>query len=100
MAFALQIMPSALAELQSIKVFYRKQIVKAIDEQLTHQPVVPTRNRKPMPDVEPSFACDPPLWELRVGHFRDFYDADEVNQIVYVRAVRDKPPHAATEEVI
>jgi mRNA-degrading endonuclease RelE of RelBE toxin-antitoxin system len=99
-AFAIQIVPSALAELQAIKAFYRGQIVQAIDERLPHQPLVPTRNRKPLPDVEPSFACQPPLWELRVGDYRVFYDVDEADQTVYVRAVRDKPPHATTEEVV
>src|SRR5438309_252861 len=100
MPFAVQITSSALAELKDVKAFYRRQIAQAIDEQLPHQPLVPTRNRKPLPDVEPSFACEPPLWELRVGEYRVFYDVDEAEQIVHVRAVRDKPPHATTEDVI
>ena len=53
-----------------------------VDEQLTHQPTVETRNRKPM---RPN-----PLapWELRIGKLRVYYDVDEdPEQIVYVRAV-------------
>jgi mRNA-degrading endonuclease RelE of RelBE toxin-antitoxin system len=93
-------MPSALAELKAIKVFSRRQIARAIEEQLPHQPLVGTRNRKVLDDPPAPFAYEPPLWELRVGHFRVFYDVDEVRQVVFIRAVREKPPHAATEDVL
>jgi hypothetical protein len=63
-AFAVQIAPSALDELKGIKVFYRRQIACAIEEQLVHQATVATRNRKVLPVLEASFAFDPPLWEL------------------------------------
>jgi mRNA-degrading endonuclease RelE of RelBE toxin-antitoxin system len=99
-AFAVQIMPSALEELKAIKVFHRRQIAQAIDEQLCHQPTSPTRNRKVLPIVQATFFFEPPLWELRIGDFRVFYDMDEEQQIVYVRAIRDKPPHSTTEEVV
>jgi mRNA-degrading endonuclease RelE of RelBE toxin-antitoxin system len=100
MSFTLEIMPNALAELKSIKVFYRRQIRDAIDAQLASQPLAPTKNRKLMGDPETSFACDPPIWELRVGEYRVFYDVDETTQTVFVRAIREKPPHATTEEVL
>jgi mRNA-degrading endonuclease RelE of RelBE toxin-antitoxin system len=93
-------MPSALAELKAIKVFYRRQIALAIEEQLPHQPLVETRNRKVLDDPPASFEYEPPLWELRVGNFRVFYDVDEASEAVFIRAVRDKPPHAATEDVL
>jgi len=99
-AFVIQIVPSALEELKGVKVFYRRQIADAIDEQLSNQPTGATRNRKVLAVSEASFAFEPPLWELRVGDFRVFYDVDEESQTVYVRAVRDKPPHATTEEVL
>jgi mRNA-degrading endonuclease RelE of RelBE toxin-antitoxin system len=99
-AFSVQIMPSALEELKAVHVFYRRQIAQAIREQLVHQPTVVTRNRKLLEDPRPSFECDPPLWELRVGAFRVFYDVDDSAQIVFVRAVREKPPHADTEDIL
>ena len=99
MAFTLKIMPSALKELQGIGVFYRRQIAQAIDDQLYHQATTPTRHRKIFQVTEASFAFEPPLWELRIGDFRVFYDVDEPTQTVYVRAVREKPPHTTTEEV-
>jgi mRNA-degrading endonuclease RelE of RelBE toxin-antitoxin system len=100
MPFWVQIMPSALTELQAIKVFNRRQIAQAIDDQLAQQPLVETKNRKPMKDPRPTFECELPLWELRVGTFRVFYDVDESAQTVSVRAIREKPPHAKTEEVL
>jgi len=99
-AFAVEIMPSALKELQAIKVFHRREITQAIDEQLCHQATTPTRHRKILEVTEASFAFDPPLWELRIGDFRVFYDVAEQSQTVYVRAVREKPPHATTEEIL
>lgn len=48
----------------------------------------------------PPFESDPPIWELRVGEFRVFYDVDEIERIVYIRAVRHKPPHKTTEEIL
>ena len=100
MAFTVQITPSALNELQAIKAYYRRQIVDGIDEQLQEQPATITRRRKPLLAAEASFPFEPPLWELRIGDFRVFYDVDEPNQTVHVRAVREKPPHATTEDVL
>lgn len=59
-----------------------------------------TGNRKILTVTQATFAFEPPLWELRVGDFRVFYDVEETSQTVHVRAVREKPPHATTEEVL
>jgi mRNA-degrading endonuclease RelE of RelBE toxin-antitoxin system len=99
-AFTLQIVQSAVTELQAFKPYYRRQIVSAIEAQLYDQPTVPTRHRKPLSVAEASFTFEPPLWELRVGDVRVFYDVDQQQRTVYIRAVRAKPPHAATEEVL
>ena len=100
MPFAVQIMPSALAELKAIKGYYRRQIALAIEEQLPHQPLVETKNRKLLESPPATFEHEPPLWELRVGSVRVFCDVDEAGQVVFIRAVREKPPHAETEDVI
>jgi mRNA-degrading endonuclease RelE of RelBE toxin-antitoxin system len=104
MHYTVQIVPGALAELKAIKAaikaYYQRQIAQAIDEQLARQPGVVTKNRKLLPDVQTSFPCEPPVWELRVGDFRVFYDIDEAARLVAVRAIREKPPHAQTEEVV
>lgn len=100
MPFEVQIVPSAREELKAIKVFYRRQIANAIDQQLVHEPTNETAHRKQLVNVEPSFEHEPPLWELRVGEFRVFYDVSESDSVVIVRAIREKPPHATTEEVL
>lgn len=98
MPFVVKIVASALKELESVRIFDRRRIVQAIEEQLPHEPTSPTRNRKILPDLQPSFPCEPPISELRVGNFRVFYDVDE--DVVFVRAIRIKNPHQTTEQTI
>ena len=98
MPFTVKIDPTALAELESIRAFDRKRIVQAMKEQLTHEPIVVTRNRKLLIEVQASFSHDLPLWELRVGDFRVFYNVEE--DVVVVRAIRAKPPHQTMEQVL
>jgi mRNA-degrading endonuclease RelE of RelBE toxin-antitoxin system len=100
MAYAIDIAPSALNELKSIKPFYRRRIVDAIDAQLMSQPAVETRNRKPLSGAKPDFEHVPPLWELRVDRFRVFYDVNAEASQVSIRAVREKPLHTVTEEIL
>lgn len=49
----------------------RAQVIATIDQQLIHDPLIETRNRK---KLRPN-----PLapWELRIGDLRVFYDVDE-----------------------
>ncbi len=100
MPYWIEIVPSARDELTQIRVFYRRIIAKEIESQLAHEPTVETKNRKLLFEAEPSFECEPPVWELRVGDFLVFYDVDESATTVYVRAIREKPPHASTEEIL
>ena len=69
----------------------RSTLLDAIREQLTHEPLVETRRRKPL---RPN-----PLapWELRVGPLRAFYDVrppdpkrEALADVVYVLAVGKK----------
>lgn len=87
-------------DLKGLKVFLRRQILDAVDKHLSHTPGEETRRRKLLHGLIPPFDADPPIWELRVGEYRVFYDADEAEKIVYVRAVRHKPPHRTTEDVL
>lgn len=59
-----------------------------------------TKNRKILVSLIPPFEVVPPVWELRVGDHRVFYDVAEEEEAVYVRAVRHKPPHRTTEEIL
>jgi serine/threonine protein kinase len=62
----------------------QQMIVDAIEEQLTHQPQLPTKKRKRLEEN--------PLapWELRLGDFRVFYDILEEEDRVVVVAVGRK----------
>lgn len=100
MAYAIEVRDVAYAELQAIRPFYRSRIIDAIDEQLVHQPNVETRNRKLLAGLQPDFEHDPPVWELRIGRYRVYYDVNEESKSVIIRAVREKPPHAATEQIV
>ena len=44
----------------------------------------------------PPLELCPPIWQLRIGDHRVFYDVDEGERRVFVRAVRRKPPHRTT----
>ena len=48
----------------------------------------------------PPWDAEPPIWELRVGDYRVFYDVSEREAVVYVRAIRKKPPERTTEEIL
>jgi mRNA-degrading endonuclease RelE of RelBE toxin-antitoxin system len=41
-----------------------------------------------------------PVWELRIGEYRVFYDVNEEDLTVAIRAIRHKPPHKTTEEIL
>ena len=48
----------------------------------------------------PPWHAEPPIWELRVGDYRVFYDVAEAEKIVYIRAVRLKPHGLTTGDII
>ncbi len=82
-----------------MRVYDHRIVLSAIEEQLSHQPGVRTRRRKELLNLTPSFEHVPPVWELRVGEFRVFYDVDEPARRVHVRAVRRKRPQQRTEDI-
>ena len=67
---------------------------------LTREPGVETRNRKQLVSLVPPFEAVPPVWELRIREYRVFYDVSEEERTVYVRAVRRKPSHRSTGEIL
>lgn len=87
-------------DLRAIRAHYRGRVLDAIEEQLTQKPNVATKNRKILVNLNPPFEAVPPLWELRVGANRIFYDVAEEEGIVSIRAIRHKPPHKSTEEIL
>ena len=59
-----------------------------------------TRNRKPLVGLRHPWNQAEPVWELRIGTYRVFYEVDAPGQRVIVHAVRRKLPHQTTEEIL
>ena len=87
-------------DLRKIRIYYRNQILDAIEEQLAHEPGIRTRNRKLLENLIPPWQTVAPIWELRVGEYRVFYDISSTESVVDVRAVRRKPRGTKTEDIL
>lgn len=99
MAHEIRLTGTAAAELRSCRVFEQRQIVDAMDNQLRQEPTVETRNRKCLHGLAPTFEHRPPVWELRIGEIRVFYDVDEAARLVNIRAIRRKRQGQTTEDI-
>src|SRR5262245_57714943 len=98
--YEIEFSKSVEKDLRAFRTIDRVRILKEIERQLSFEPCVETRNRKVLVNLIPPFEAVPPVWELRIGEYRAFYDVDGAERIVYVRAVRKKPPHKTTEEIL
>ena len=87
-------------DLRKIRIYYRNQILDAIEEQLVHEPGTRTRNRKLLENLIPPWQTIAPIWELRVGEYRVVYDISLAESVDYVRAVRRKPRGTKTEDIL
>lgn len=87
-------------DLKRLSAFHRNTILDAIERQLAVDPNKPSRNRKILVGLVPPWTAEPPIWELRVGDYRVFYDVADEAQVVYIRAVRKKPPGRRTEDIL
>lgn len=87
-------------DLTALPAYHRARVIEAIETQLLDAPTTPTRNRKLLVNLIPPWTAEPPIWELRVGNYRVFYDVSEADAIVYVRAIRSKPQGRTTEEIL
>ncbi len=87
-------------DLDKISAYYSTQILDGIRSQLIHAPDAPTRNRKILVNLIPPWEAIPPIWQLQIGQYRVFYDVSHADQVVFVRAVRRKPPGSRTEDIL
>lgn len=99
-AFAIVLTAQARSDLRVLKTFEARRVTSALTANLSHEPFVPSRNRKPLDGVESAFDYDPPLWELRVGELRVFYDGTTGSRAITVRAIRRKRPTQITQEIL
>lgn len=101
MAFEVELTLGAQEELDGLRAFDHRRVLEAISLHLRDQPNIATRLRKNLGDgMTADFEYVPPLWELKVGEYRVFYEVDEAQKVVVVHAVRLKPPSKTTAEVL
>jgi mRNA-degrading endonuclease RelE of RelBE toxin-antitoxin system len=82
LAHCIEYTEEASQHLRGLTAAQRVLVLDAVDEQLTHQATVATRNRKPM---RPNSLA---MWELRLGELRVYYDVvAEPESTVVIRAV-------------
>ena len=98
--FTIEYAESVAQDLAGLRAFERERILDRIEQELTYQPTEETRNKKIMRGVTPPWEHVEPVWELRVDEYRVFYDTDETTDQVTVRAIRHKPPHKTTEDIL
>ena len=79
---------------------HRAGILDRIELQLKYEPTRQARNRKILVGLAPPWDHVDPVWELRIGEYRVFYDVDEVELTVIIRAIRHKPPHQRTGDIL
>ena len=90
---------AAEGDLRAFRAYDVRRILDEVDAQLTTAPLNPSRRRKRLEGLIPPWNSMRPVWQLRVGDFRVFYDVDEEQQAVIVRAIRPKGTRT-TEEIL
>ncbi len=88
--FAIEISPAAQADLITLRAFDPVRVLSEITAELALSPTAVTRKRKLLEDIRPEWEHVEPLWQLRVGEFRVFYDVDDEVGAVYIRRVLRK----------
>ena len=79
--FKIELTESALDDLRFLEKYEQTLILDVIEQQLSGDPLTPTRNRKQLRPNELS------AWELRVRKYRVFYDIDVDQRVAKVKAI-------------
>jgi mRNA-degrading endonuclease RelE of RelBE toxin-antitoxin system len=87
-AYQIEVTEEARADLHYYTASERKVITSEIRSQLGREPLIETRNGKPL---RPNPIAP---WQLRAGKFRVFYSVDETAQSVVIAAVGHKEHNA------
>jgi mRNA-degrading endonuclease RelE of RelBE toxin-antitoxin system len=89
-AYEIRYDEDAVRELEAMRPFDQGRILDSIDQDLATMPATASRRRKKLLGLRPPWSQLGPVWQLRVGDFRVFYDVDEVEHRVTVKAIRRK----------
>jgi len=98
--FHIEFARSVEKDLSGFRTIDRSRGLKAIEAQLSREPCVETRNRKALVNLIPPFEAVSAGLGTADRRLSIFYDVDEDKGMVCVRAVRRKPPHKTTEEIL
>ena len=98
--YAIRFAVGVVSDLGTCRARDRRRIMEGIQRKLPHEPTRPTKHVKRLDKLVPPFEHVPPIWQLRIGDFRVFYDVNDAERMVLVRAIRRKPAHMTTEQVI
>ena len=96
--FSVRYHEPAIEDLRRIHVFAQRRILEEVDEQLSTEPTTANRRRKLLRPRGAGAGEGEPVWQLRVGAFRVFYDVDVERHEVLVVAIRRKG-RRTTEEI-
>jgi mRNA-degrading endonuclease RelE of RelBE toxin-antitoxin system len=97
--FEVRLGEDAVAEIGELRAAERRRLLGAIEKQLTYEPAEASRRKKILSGLVSPWEQVRPVWQLRVGDLRVFYDVDESADVVIVRAVRRKE-RKKTEEIV
>ena len=89
-----------VSDLKKLSARERRRVLDDVERKLPHDPTKPTKHIEQLRKLVPPFEAVPPIWQLRTGDFRVFYDVDRTDRRIFVRAVRRKPPHLTTEQIL
>lgn len=87
-------------DLRPVRAGDRRRIIESVQRKLMHEPSRPTKHIKRLERLLLPFEHVPPIWQLRIGDYRVFYDVSDTERLVIVRAVRRKPAHMTTEQIL
>lgn len=90
MTYVIEFSPDALEHLEALRKFDQQRVVESISQQLAHEPLKASRNRKAMRSNLIATR------ELRVGAFRVYYDVDDEQAAVLIPRHRGEGPQPRT----
>lgn len=98
--FRIRFARGALGDLRRLRAFDRTRVLEHIERLLSDRPAEEGTRKKVLTGLVVPWERVRPIWQLRVGDHRVFYDVDEDARQVVVQAVRRKPPGKTTEEIL
>jgi mRNA-degrading endonuclease RelE of RelBE toxin-antitoxin system len=98
--FAIEFSVASKEDYEKLRAFERRRVLAEIEKKLSRGATTESANVKCLGFEPANFTYVLPLWELTIGAFRVFYEVDESENVVYIHAVRRKPPHKTTSQVL